>query len=154
MTCVLIAGLFLAGCAWQDDVSFARSLMDKLIDGKYSARAMIDWTKLKFLGDDIGDAYAKCQGDACKIAFERAFIENFGKGYKKAGAKKTAFFNWRIYKKDLSGVTQVFANVYDETAFFVFAIAHVGREKKLVEVAGFKPGGFKPGGKDAVPAQQ
>jgi hypothetical protein len=140
---VLIVGFLLAGCAWQDDVSFARRLMDQLIDGKYSARTMIDWTKLKFLGKEVGDAYAKCEGDACKITFERAFIENFSKGYKQAGAKKTAFFNWKIYKKDPSGATQVSVNVYDENTFFVLTIAHVGGEKKLVEVIGLSKSGVR-----------
>ncbi len=129
--------LLLIGCAPLDDVSFARTTMELLINGRYSARARLDWPVLKIMSADIGKEYLDLKTKDDRENYEQSFIKSFSEGYKKAGAKASAFFDWRIfndYKPKDPNMTVVAAYVYDKTATLLFMISHEGKARKIVEI--------------------
>jgi len=129
--------IVLMGCAPLDDVSFARSTLELMINGRYSARTRLDWPVLKIMSADIGKEYAKFTAKEDKENYERSFIKSFSEGYKKAGAKASAFFGWRIfsdYKTKDPKITVVAAYAHDRTTNLLFLISHEGRAKKIVEM--------------------
>jgi len=130
-------GILLSGCAPLDDVSFARSTMELMINGRYSARPRIDWPVLKVMGADIGQEYSKFTIDQDRENYEQSFIKSFSEGYKKAGAKASNFFGWRVFSgytaKD-PNMTVVAAYAHDKTTNLLFVISHKDRVKKIVEL--------------------
>lgn len=127
-------GCFLGGCAPMDDVSFARRVIEQLIEGRHSVRGMIDWSSLKVLHYDVGAEYKKLKNDDERLGYERDFITNFAGGFKELGAKATAFFNWNKGEQTGANLGVVTANCYDEKSVFYFYIRHDGARKKLVEI--------------------
>lgn len=134
------AGMLLAGCAPMDDVTFARTAMERLIEGHYTARPMFDWARLRFAGFDIGKEYSQFKQETEKANYERTVITNFSSSYKKQGATKKAFYNWRLFKDYETkepGITVVTANCNNDNTTFAFAIKQEKRQKKIVEVVLF-----------------
>ncbi len=127
-------GCFLGGCAPMDDVSFARTIMEQLIEGRHSVRGMIDWSSLKVLHYDVGAEYKKLKNDDERVGYERDFITNFAAGFKELGAKAAAFFNWHQDAHSNANLGIVAANCFDEKSVFYFYIRHDGASKKLVRI--------------------
>ena len=154
LTALGVLGFVLAGCAAENDVSFARRLLDQLISGRFTARQMIDWPKLNMMLYDVGTDYSRFQSDQARTDYERSFIENFSKGFKQGGAKTSAFFNWRLLEeKDATtffnwrtfeekgqNLTVVTANCHDKQTTAYFVIEHEKEKRKLValEILGEK----------------
>lgn len=133
----IMISILLIGCAPLDDVSFARSTMELMINGRYSARTRLDWPVLKILTADIGKEYSNLKTKQDRENYEQSFIKSFAEGYKKAGAKASAFFGWRTfsdYKTKSPNVTVVAAYAHDKTTSLLFVISHEGRTKKIVEM--------------------
>ena len=129
--------VLLMGCAPLDDVSFARTTLELMIDGRYSARSRLDWPVLKIMSADIGQEYSKFKTSQDRESYEQSFIKSFAEGYKKAGAKTSAFFGWRAfsdYKTKNPNITVVAAYAHDKTTDLLFLISHEGRAKKIVEM--------------------
>lgn len=147
MLMLAAAAIFLSGCAPMDDVTFARTAMERLIEGHYTARPMFDWSRLKFAGFDIGKEYAQFKQETEKANYERTVITNFSSSYKRQGATKKAFFNWKLFKDYEAkepGLTVVTANCNNENTTFAYAIKHEKGKKKIVEVVLFvKPRGVQ-----------
>jgi ABC-type branched-subunit amino acid transport system substrate-binding protein len=86
---------------------------------------------------DIGKEYANFKTSRDRDSYEQSFIKSFSEGYKKAGAKASAFFGWRTfsdYKTKDPNMTVVAAYAHDQTTSLLFVISHEGRIKKIVEI--------------------
>lgn len=141
--CVLVLGLLLVGCARQDDVAFSRRILEGLINDRYAVRSMIDWQHLHVLDKNVGQdlaRYTKTGKD--QHDYEVAFIEGFSRAFRMTGAKISAFYNWRIFKKENLKITDpnltvVAANCIDSNRVFLFVISHKGGKQKLEELFAF-----------------
>lgn len=137
-------GVLLAGCVFQeDDVTFARKAMEQLIEGRYAARPRLDWPRLIILGREVGRQYSQYATEQERIDYARSFIRSFSESYKKAGAKASAFFDWRIYDNHKGGpdVKVVTAYCHDKTTSFFFFIAGEKKARKIFEIVATRPVG-------------
>ncbi|MFH0940742.1 MAG: hypothetical protein V1840_02675 [Candidatus Omnitrophota bacterium] len=133
----IVISVLLMGCVPLDDVSFARTTMELMIKGRYSARTRLDWPVLKIMTADIGQEYSNLKTSQDRESYEQSFIKSFSEGYKKAGAKASAFFGWRAfsgYKTKDPNMTVVAAYAHDKTTNLLFVISHEGRTRKIVEM--------------------
>ena len=124
------------GCMPLDDIAFSRQVLTLLIDGRYAARTMIDWPNFRVLGQDAGKPYLALKKDQAKIAYERAFIDGFAKGFqeKGQGVGIKTFYNWRYYKTVASKISIVVANCRNENVLFLFYVRPAVWGKKLVGI--------------------
>ncbi len=137
-----IISILLMGCAPLDDVSFARTTMELLINGRYSARSRLDWPVLKIMAANIGQEYSKFKTSQDRENYEQSFIKSFSEGYKKAGAKASDFFGWRVFsdlKTKDPNMTVVAAYAHDRITNLLFVISHdEGKTKKIVGILAIK----------------
>jgi hypothetical protein len=141
----MICGLLLGGCAKADDVAFAKRFMDLMLQGRYAARAMVDWEHLKMLDFDLGALYVKFKTEKERTGFEQAFIENFARGFKMQYPLGNPFFNWREFKGEFRHQKAVAADAHNQKAktMFIFHIRQEGSKKKITEIKAFQWGAQK-----------
>lgn len=126
--------VFMAGCAAQSDVDFARTVFTRLIKGLYIARPMIDWNHFNVFESDIGAEYRELK-DEFKDDYERAFIDGFKRGFQMKPATIKMFTNWRT--EAISGVDSepglkyVVADIPASNALIVFVVDRTGRQPLL-----------------------
>lgn len=133
---IVLSCSLILGCAGNSDVSFARSVMKGLTAGRYSARTHIKWETLTIFEGDVGLAYSTLANDKEKVDYQRAFIENFAKGFKSQGASFGIFYNWRLIdKKDIENLPQdmsiVEASCKNSNYKALFYIVHEKGKRKL-----------------------
>jgi hypothetical protein len=99
------------------------------------------------MNKDIGLDYLRLKSDKDRQDFERVFIDNFAKGYRQAGAKETAFVNWRncAFQGSDENVRVVEADLLRNKAHILLMfIAHQAGERKLVRLVLLQIGGIEP----------
>ena len=129
--------LLLIGCAPLDDVSFARTTMELLIKGRYSARARLDWPVLKIITADVGKEYSGLKTSKDKSGYEQSFIKSFSENYKKSGANASILSGWRTFnnfKTTGPNMTIVAAYTRDKANSLLFIISHKGNTKKIIAI--------------------
>jgi len=87
------------------DINFARKVLDGLAKGKPSVETFIDWEKLTVMDIKIGEAYLKLPNDKEKGEYRKEFVKNFAVGFVQGGGRLKYFTNWRIHSRDGSRVT-------------------------------------------------
>jgi hypothetical protein len=130
----LIVAVFVTGCGIRDDVDFARTVFVRLVNGLYLARPMIDWNSLKMLEDDIGAQYRGITDGKTREDFERAFIDNFKKGFESQRANTGMFKNWRLLNTPTPDYKIVAADVPASKAILLFMIQKAGGQRLLTEI--------------------
>jgi hypothetical protein len=129
MAMMVALGLF--GCGAQQDVDFARSVMNGLVAGRYAVRQHIDWNSLMVIEISLGQQYSALPNEKEKTDYERAFIDSFKEGFKGQKATQKSFTHWRIFNDADPKVTYVAADNADGTATFVFYISHKNGKRKF-----------------------
>ena len=136
---LLVTGLLnLWGCGARDDVSFARQVMAGLVAGRYSVRAMIDWPNFKALDKDVGAEYSRLLNAQEKTSYERAFIDNFKKGFQQNKATINSFNNWRLFSNSDPVRKIVAAGCVDRTNVLLFGINHTNKGMKFTQITALK----------------
>lgn len=134
-TLIVICGLgyLLSGCAYRNDVEFARSVLKQLIEDRYAVRSLIDWPVLVMLDQNVGAKYSAQPDDKQKLEFQRAFIEGFSRGFRPFGVPFKKFFNWRMLGVDETNpkTNIVAANYANKEMLALFYITHDGAKRKL-----------------------
>ncbi len=131
---ILSFGIFLSGCAFENDVDFARRILNDLINGRYSARTSLDWPHLKMMFVDVGAQYSKFQSDEARLNYERSFITNFSQGFKEKGGKIKNFSNWRLEQSRDPKCVLVEADCPDKNTTFYFTIQGQGLKRKIIRL--------------------
>lgn len=132
---VLAAGLLnLFGCAVEDDVSFARKVMAGLVAGHYSVRGSIDWASLKVMDKDVGAEYNSLPNEQEKVDYQRAFIDNFKKGFQEQRATFKSFNQWRLFSDKDPNIKVVAAGCRDRHKVFLFSIRHARNAMRLITI--------------------
>ena len=126
--------LNLFGCAAEDDVSFASKVMARLVAGRYSVRGLIDWASLKAMDKDVGAEYNSLPNDQEKVDYQRAFIDNFKKGFQDQHATFNSFNHWRLFSDKDQNIKVVAAGCQDRHKVFLFSIRHVKNAKRLIAI--------------------
>ena len=131
---LLASGLF--GCGiLQDDVGFARTVLNLLANNRYVVRPMIDWRSLYAINYDVGKDYLALKSEAERAEYERVFISNFARGFKAGGASLAGFYHWRIHKADNPKMVIVAVDYKgNKNVAYFFAIKHEGWNKKLAGI--------------------
>lgn len=129
----IVAALFLwmSGCAGQQDVDFARNILNGLIAGRYAVRQHIDWNSLAALEISVGRQYSALPNEKEKTDYERAFIDSFKEGFKGQSATRRSFVHWRIFNDADPKVTYVAADNLNGAVTFIFYISHKNGKRKL-----------------------
>jgi hypothetical protein len=136
----IIVSLLLTGCAPQDDVTFARTTMEQLVQGRFSVRPRIDWTVLRIFDKNVGLEYAQYKTEQDRAGYERSFIDGFSKAFRKGRGTMSMFFGWSPVewegKRIKPNIKAVFAYVGNKSQILAFYIRHDGRQRKLIAILG------------------
>ena len=131
---LVIGFLNLFGCAAEDDVSFARKVMAQLVAGRYSVRGSIDWASLRVMDKDISAEYRSLPNEQEKLDYQRAFIDNFKKGFQTQRATLNSFKNWRLFSDKDKNIKVVAAGCQDRHKVFLFSIRHAKNAMRLIAI--------------------
>ena len=122
------------GCGATDDVSFARKVMARLVAGRYSVRGSIDWASLKVMDRDVSVEYNNLPNEQEKVDYQRAFIDNFKKGFQEQHATFNSFNHWRLFSDKDQNIKVVAAGCSDKHKVFLFMIRHVKNAMRLITI--------------------
>jgi hypothetical protein len=134
--CLLVFVLLVSGCGARQDVALARRVLVLLIEGRDSARHLIDWEKFVALQQPVGEQCRAFAGEQDRLNFQRSFIDSFRSGFKTQGGAIKNFVNWRVVRvsEGPPRTTQVAADIKDKDVYFLFDIEHGKGGRKLVRI--------------------
>jgi hypothetical protein len=130
----LVVATLATGCGIRNDVDFARTVFVQLVNGFYTARPMVGWNSLKMLEEDIGVRYRGITDEKTREDFERAFIDNFKKGFESKRANTGMFKNWRLLNTPTPDYKIVAADVPASKTILLFMIQKAGGQRLLTEI--------------------
>ncbi len=134
--CLLVFVLLVSGCGARQDVALARRVLVLLVEGRYSARHLIDWEKFVAIRQPVGAQYSAFSDERDRLNFQRSFIDTFRSGFKTEGGDIKNFVNWRVLEvfKEPVRMTRVAADIKNRQIVFIFDIEHSKGKRRLVRM--------------------
>jgi len=138
--CLLAFVLLVGGCGARQDVALARRVLVLLVEGRYSARHLIDWEKFTALQQPVGEQYSAFAGEGDRLNFQRSFIDTFRSGFKTEGGDIKNFVHWRVLEvvEEPLRVTRVAADIKDRPLMLILDIGHEKGKRRLVRIEAVK----------------
>ena len=113
----------------QRDVDFCHAVLADLAAGRPWINRHLDWERLTVMGVNVGDTYSHLSNTKEKADYQRAFIQQFARGFEQAGGDIHAFINWRLAAGNGSEDRVVIADYPAKQKTILFRLSESGKRR-------------------------